>query len=383
VPLTGPSLTSATIFRTLFAQGLVQCTAPAPGNAACITPANLAQFGINVTNVGPPPPLSVVFSGQPNYQSPYSEQASFGIEGAVAKDLTVSASYIYVHTLRLPVAIDTNALPAFTTNALAANGQIVSLHNWNNNPLNPLGSAPCAGLAIVQCFRNPLLLQTNQYSSVGSGVYQGGILEVTKRLSHNFSLLANYTFSKAIDTSTDFNSDFGPQDNTNLNGERGLSTFDQRHKVVLAFVAQTPGNSQWSGGWQLAPIFRYNSGHPFNLLSGADVNGDRHSTNDRPIGAGRNTGVGPDYITLDLRVTKAFRLGERAQLQFLAEGFNVANRANFASVNNVVGPTCPECSVLGRTFVQNGLNNVGPSQGLGFTSAFTPRQLQFGARLAF
>src|SRR5215467_12450688 len=202
VPLTGapgnPSLTSATIFRTLFAQGLVQCTAPAPGNAACITPANLTQFGINVTNVGPPPPLSVVFSGQPNYQSPYSEQASFGIEGAVAKDLTVSASYIYVHTLRLPVAIDTNALPAFTTNALAANGQIVSLHNWNTNALNPLGSAPCAGLAILQCFRNPLLLQTNQYSSVGSGVYQGGILEVTKRLSHNFSLLANYTFSKAI-----------------------------------------------------------------------------------------------------------------------------------------------------------------------------------------
>src|SRR5262249_39239410 len=222
VPLTGPSLTSATIFRTLFAQGLVQCTAPAPGNAACITPANLTQFGINVTNVGPPPPLSVVFSGQPNYQSPYSEQASFGIEGAVAKDLTVSASYIYVHTLRLPVAIDTNALPAFTTNALAANGQIVSLHNWNTNALNPLGSAPCA-VRILQCFRNPLLLQTKQYSSVGSGVYQGGILEVTKRLSHNFSLLANYTFSKAIDTSTDFNSDFGPQDNTNLNGERGLS----------------------------------------------------------------------------------------------------------------------------------------------------------------
>jgi hypothetical protein len=387
VPLTGApgnqSLTSATIFQTLFGQGLVQCTTAAPGNAACITPANLTQFGINVTNVGPPPPLSVVFSGQPNYQNPYAEQASFGIEGAVAKDLTVSASYIYVHTLRLPVAIDTNPLPAFTTNALAANGRIVSLHNWNTSPLNPLGSAPCAGLAIVQCFVNPLLLQTNQYSSVGSGVYQGGIVEVTKRLSHNFSLLANYTFSKAIDTSTDFNSDFGPQDNTNLNGERGLSTFDQRHKVVLAFVAATAGKSQWAGGWQLAPIFRYNSGHPFNLLAGAEVNGDRHTTNDRPIGAGRNTGLGPDYIDLDLRLTKAFRLGERAQLQFLAEGFNIFNRANFASVNNVVGPTCPECSVLGRTFVQNGLNNVVPSQGLGFTSALTPRQLQFGARVAF
>jgi hypothetical protein len=386
VPLTGapgnPSLTSATIFQTLFAQGLVQCTAPAPGNAACITPANLTQFGINVTNVGPPPPLSVVFSGQPGYQNPYAEQASFGIEGQVAKDLAVSASYIYVHTLRLPVAIDTNPLPAFSTSALAANGQVVSFHNWNTSTINPLG-APCAGAAIVQCFVNPLLLQTNQYSSVGSGVYQGGIIEVTKRFTNHYSILANYTFSKAIDTITDFNSDFGPQDNTNLNAERGLSSFDQRHKVVAAFVAQTGGTRQWAGGWQLAPIFRYNSAHPFNLLAGADVNGDRHSTNDRPIGAGRNTGQGPDFISLDLRVGKSFRLGERAQLNFLAEGFNVFNRANFASVNNVVGPTCPECSVLGRTFVQPGLGNVLPSQGLGFTSAFTPRQLQFGARLAF
>jgi hypothetical protein len=288
-----------------------------------------------------------------------------------------------VHTLRLPVAIDTNALPAFSTNALAANGAIVTLHNWNTNVPNSLGPAPCAGIAIVQCFVNPLLLQTNQYSSVSSGVYQGGIIEVTKRLSNHFSLLANYTFSKANDTTTDFNSDFGPQDNTNLNAERGLSSFDQRNKVVAAVVAETSGKGQWIGGWQLAPVFRYTSGLPFNLLAGTDVNGDRHSTNDRPIGAGRNTGQGPDFIGLDVRLTKAFRVGERAQLQIVAEGFNIFNRLNFASVNNVVGPTCPECSVLGKTFVQSGLGNVIPSQGLGFTSALTPRQIQLGVRLAF
>jgi hypothetical protein len=51
VPLTGapgnPSLTSAAVFQTLFAQGKVQCTTPAAGSAACITPADLMQFGIN------------------------------------------------------------------------------------------------------------------------------------------------------------------------------------------------------------------------------------------------------------------------------------------------------------------------------------------------
>ena len=230
---------------------------------------------------------------------------------------------------------------------------------------------------------DPLLLQTNQYSSVASAVYNGGIIEVTKRFSNYFSLMANYTYAKAIDTTTDFNSDFGPQDNTDLNLERGLSSFDQRHRVIAAVVAESPGKGGWTGAWQLAPIFRYSSGFPFNLLAGADVNGDRHSTNDRPIGAGRNTGLGPNYIDLDLRLTKGFALGERAQLMVVAEGFNLFNRANFASINNVVGPTCPECSVLGHTFVQNGLGSVIPSQGLGFTSALIPRQIQLGMRFTF
>ncbi len=121
VPLTGvpgapPALTSAAIFQTLFAQGKVQCTTPAAGNAACITPADLTQFGINITHTGPVPPLSVLFSGQPNYQNPYSQQAEFGIEREIAKGWAVSLSGIYVHTIGLPVAIDTNAAARnFTT----------------------------------------------------------------------------------------------------------------------------------------------------------------------------------------------------------------------------------------------------------------------------
>ncbi len=177
------------------------------------------------------------------------------------------------------------------------------------------------------------------YSSKGSALYEGAILEVKKRFSAHFSVLANYTLSKAFDTTTDFNSDFGPVDNTNLAGERALSNFDQRHKVVIATVVDT-GNSggRIFSNFQFAPIFRYNSGHPFNLLAGADVNGDRHSTNDRPIGAARNTGLGPDYMDFDMRITRRFKMGDRADLQLLAEGFNLANRTNYASVNNVVGP---------------------------------------------
>src|SRR5205807_5887741 len=134
---------------------------------------------------------------------------------------------------------------------------------------------------------------------------------------------------------TDFNSDFGPFDQTNVAGERGLSDFDQRHKVVVAGVIGSPWKGRALSGLELSPIFRYNSGHPFNLLAGTDVNGDRHSTNDRPIGVGRNAGHGPEYFNLDMRLMRAVKLSERVGINFTAEAFNLLNRTNWSSVNNV------------------------------------------------
>jgi hypothetical protein len=135
-------------------------------------------------------------------------------------------------------------------------------------------------------------------------------------------------------------------------------------------------------GFQLAPIFRYNSGHPYNLLAGADVNGDRHSTNDRPVGAARNTGLGPDFMDFDMRISRRFKMGERANLQLLAEGFNLANRTNFASVNNVVGARFDRTPGF-TTFNVSGSAARPASAPLGFTSAFPMRQLQFGLRIGF
>jgi hypothetical protein len=223
---------------------------------------------------------------------------------------------------------------------------------------------------------NPLLLQNNQYSSAGSALYHGGILEIRKRFSNHFSLIGSYTYSKAIDEVTDFNSDFGPMDQTNLAGERGRSPFDQRHKVVFAAVLESPSKNRVLSGFQLAPIVRYNSQHPFNLLAGTNVNNDRHSTNDRPPGAGRNTGIGPDYVTFDMRLSRQFKLTEKARAQLMVEGFNIFNRTNFASVNNVVG-------VIAPPFNLSGTEAASPSQPLGFTSAFAKREVQLGARVNF
>jgi Carboxypeptidase regulatory-like domain len=397
IPITGvpggnPALNAATVFQTLFAQGTIGCTTPPAGSYACITPGagpgGLSQFGLNVTNSGRLAALQVVFVDQPNFRNPYSQQAEFGIEREIAPGLSISASYIYSHTIGLPVAIDTNLLPAPMSTVQLANGKSVSYRNWNLSPgADPLGGTeglPCAAtpLAPFACFVNPFIVQNNQYTSAGSAVYQAGILEIKKRFSDHFSLLGNYTFSKGFDTTTDFNSDYGPQDPTNLGADRGLSEFDQRHKVVLAGVIESPWKNPFLSGFQLAPIFTYNSGHPFNLLAGGEVNGNNHTTNERPLGAGRDTGLGPEYINFDMRLSWQHKVGEKAKLQLTAEGFNIANHTNFASVNNEVGPFFGLTPGF-TTFHVQGSSALSPSQPLGFTSAFPKRQIQLGLRLTF
>jgi hypothetical protein len=385
------------VFAGLFAKGLIQCTTANPGSAACITPAAVAPFGIDVTNSGPVGPLQVVFVNQPGYRPPIAQQASFGIEREVGPGMSFSLSGIYSHTQRIPVAIDTNLLPAPFTTLTLANGQTVSYRNWNTTAAgaDPLGGTEPGGLPCdkptAQCFVNPLVVQNNAYSSEAYALYEGLIVEVKKHFSDHFTLFGNYTWSKAFDTSTDFNSDYGPQDPTNINIDRSLSEFDERHKVVIAGVIDSPWKQNVLSGFQLAPIFSYHSGHPFNLLAGGEVNGDNHTTNERPIGAARDTGLGPNYVDFDARLSWRHKLGEKANLQFTAEGFNIANRTNFASVNNEVSPlfgltpgftTFDVHGIRPGTAVAGGGTDT-PSTPLSFTSALPKRQIQLGVRLSF
>jgi hypothetical protein len=368
VPLTGapgnPALTSAAIFQTLFAQGKIQCTVATPPNDSCIGAGDLTQFGINATpGGGPIPPLSVIFGAAPDYRNPYNQQAEFAIEREVAPGLTISGSYIYSHTLRIGRARDINLLPTapFTT----VNG--VSIQNW--------GAPQCTATPTL-CFANPLILQNNQYESTANAVYNGGIFEMRKRFSSHYSMFMNYTYSKAMDDATDFNSDYEGNNQVNLGAEKALSAFDQRHKLTIAGVFDSPWTHPLLRGFTFSPIFRANSTRPFNLLVGSDINGDHHPTTDRPAGAGRNTGIGPNYWTFDARLAREFGVGEKVKLNLTMEGFNLFNRTNFGRINNVVG------NITGP-FNLEGKSQLFPFTPLGFTSAFPGREFQMGARLVF
>ena len=307
--LGAPPANSELLYGALFPK--ILCGQPPTGSNSCITQEALAPF-VPVSNTGPLPPGTVLFFGQKDYRNPQAQQASLGIEHEIGSGWTLSANYVYVHTTHLPWAIDRNLLPG---------APIVSGAGANGLPTNGLtfqdwGAPQCLANPGL-CFADPTrtILQSNEYASLANAVYHGGILEVKKRFTNHLALMANYTYSKAIDYSTDFNSDYAAFNEVNLAEERALSDFDQRHKVVVAAVVESPWqNSRVLSGFELAPVISYNSGHPFNLLAGADINGDNHFTNDRPPGASRNSGLGPRSTPLSTCDCRGPCIWERSAL---------------------------------------------------------------------
>ena len=97
-----------------------------------------------------------------------------------------------------------------------------------------------------------------------------------------------------------------------------------------------------------------------------------------------------------MRLSWSHRISEKATIRFTAEGFNIANHTNFASVNNEVSPLFGlPTDVVGSgftTFNVHGMrpgrlladgSTVTPSTPLSFTSALPKREIQLGVRLDF
>jgi len=339
-----------------------------------ITPADLLAFGIVPRENSP---LEVRFLGDAEYKTPESYQASLAIERDLGAGFSFEASYLYNRGIYLTRNRDTNQFKA--TGAPNAN-------NPGGGPTFVRSFNP----AISSDFRNSFRFQDNLYESSANSFYNGATFTLRKRFSRNYSILSHYTFSKTIDEVTDFNSDFSAQNPLNLRADRALSSFDQRHRVVLTGVIQVPEDvfdesvaSKVFGGFVFAPIFTAGSGKPFNILLGFDANNDGRSQSDRPGAVGRNTGRGENFYTFDMRLSRRFNFSDRRYLELIAEGFNLFNRTNLLGVNNVVGGlTLAQRSeiIVGTA---RGNRNAAPTAPLGFTSAAAARQFQFGARFGF
>src|SRR6202163_1613012 len=130
--------------------------------------------------------------------------------------------------------------------------------------------------------------------SNGTSNYNGLTANLRKRFSHHYEFLASYTWSHAIDDSTDLQATLIPQDSFFPSADRSTSTFDQRHRFVFSGVYQTGKlgvdgfASKLFSNWTFAPLIEFSSGRPFNIITGNGDNLQLSSLTSRP-----NTFVNP------------------------------------------------------------------------------------------
>ena len=321
--------------------------------------AELGLFGITP---GPGAPGRVIFNLAPNYKNDYSVQASFSVARQIMHNLSLEVGYLMYRGVHLPLDQETN---------YRETGVIDPIYGPQYTPVNPA------------------IAQANTYSSIGNSTYSGMTNSLTKRYSANLQFQANYTWSRAIDDVTDFNSQFASFFPTRLNLERAVSSYNVKNNFVANAVYSTSFKSGgfWASAFSgiiLSPIVTARSGIPFSITVPGATNGtEGHSLYARPWYVSRNTGLGPAFYSFDMRASKAFPLKKdsAAKIEFSAEGTNLLNHTNFIGVNNVFPVGSP--FLVSGPFDATGNKNIPASQPLGFTAASNPRQVQFGLKLAF
>ena len=197
-----------------------------------------------------------------------------------------------------------------------------------------------------------------------------------------FSVLSHFTVSKTIDNYIDaLRVDILElKDPLNLGGERALSLQDVRGRFVFSGNYDTASlKNPFLRDFLVSSIITLSSGQPFNLLAGADFdgNGDTAAPADRPGAIARNAGRGPGFASVDMRVARSIRAGENVKLIGYFEAFNLFNRLNISDVNRVFPPGPNGFNLPPQ---EDGRFIATPDR---FAGAFRPRQLQFGFRLIF
>jgi hypothetical protein len=294
------------------------------------------------------------------------------------------------------------------------NPSIIGAYNSISDPLGCIGQATalvktlpgfnanCDPTTFTGCV--PFGDMDANYSN-GSSIYHGFTANLRKRFSNHYEFLASYTWSHAIDDSTDLQSTLTPQDSYYPAADRSTSAFDQRHRFVFSGVYQTGKLGGSVAGkvfsdWTFAPIIDVSSGRPFNVLTGngdnlqlSSLTGRPNTTVDPACGTvytskysptgqlqepcingfiasgiaptllqldgnlGRNAGIQPWTVFNDMRVSKRIYFGERFSMDLIVDMFNIANKYNVAAVSPL-------------------FSNAGQA-----TAAYDPRQFQFAIKL--
>ena len=306
----------------------------------------------NGFSAAPSQTITNTYAVNPNYKLAYAQTWVFALQNTFPHGLLVELEYIGTKGTNLSVLEQPNrALP---------------------------GSSP---LTAQQQLQIDNAAGFNYQTSGANSIFNAGQLRVTRRFARGMSANALYTFSKSIDDASSFTGSGGTtvQNINDWNADRGLSTFDQRHRFTLNYLLSSPvgvngmlRNGGWKtatlAGWTLSGTFTAASGTPLTATVAGNLSNiggigafasSRAEATGLPVtggndpyfnlaafttpppgefgNAGRDTIPGPFQMSLNASLNRAFRFGEsRRQLQLRISANNVLNHVEITNFGTVV-----------------------------------------------
>jgi hypothetical protein len=315
-----------------------------------------------------------------NFRDAYASEWNFNVQHQFHNDYAVTAGYY------------------------ASKGTALNIERNYNQPVN--GVKPYPTLAVDSPIDPSTALGNIIVSeSDGNSSYNGLWLTATKSFSSGLQFNVNYAWSKSIDENSRNHQGYVVQNSYDISGDRGLSDFDVRNRIVISGVYDLPfKKNRFVEGWELSLIQTCQSGNPINFhTSNASFTGEATLRPDvsgpvqvgfqpafngsvtsvgyienpsvfyNPGNAfgtlGRNVIIGPGISNLDFSIQKSTKLFERLNWVVRAEAFDLLNQENFTNPVSTVGSSTFGLITGGTRF---------PSGDFG-----TSRQLQVSMKLIF
>jgi hypothetical protein len=327
---------------------------------------------------------SVIARFAKDHKPPYGVQASFGVELQPFKDSVLDITGMHVRGVHLG--------SFWNVNQPHQNGCPVTAHDSQGDvgpKLDYHVVAVPGDCTSVLPFPGTVVPNVAVYFEADSkwdSVWDGLLVNFTKRASHHLAYGLSYTWSKGIDNGPNPSFVLIPQDSCCFNKERAISSDNVGHRFVGNFTLFGPTNmNRILNGWQLGSIISLQTPNYFTKFAGFDSNGDIFGNNDRVGIEPRNTFRGDTYQSVDMRVSRTFNITEKTHLEAIVEGFNLMNTLNVRFYNTAYG-AADFCPVAGPTVCGTGpfYREGSPNQSYGTPRAiFNPRQIQLALRLTW
>lgn len=340
---------------------------------------NLAQYSSVIQNLAFQPPFAVTSTNASNLLNPLTLENGFPTltAGEVTNNYAIDRNYRlgYVQLWNLNIQRELPWNLVLNAGYNGAKGTHLDLETAPNR--NPDGTLSIPNV-------QPFLYETSGANSI----LHSATLSVRRRQTKGIGFGATYVYSKSIDDASSIGggATVVAQNPLDLAAERGLSSFDQRHKFTgnwiydlpfgenkkfaqKGFLAHALGSWQWSGSFTIASGLYFtprvlggfndvNTGvngtlradylggpisisNPttkewFNTAVFADPSNDPSIPGLHFGDAGRNIVEGPGQVTVNMTLNRTIQIKEFRALDLRITANNVFNTVQFTSINTVV-----------------------------------------------